>query len=798
MNCQKVIIIRSLLALLLLMLCIDLTAQTYQKIPYGIKATIDSISIKVQFYSNDIVRIIKFPEEKTFDKTSFAVVKKPEKVGFMVNESGNVLHILGNSVKVDLNLQDGQVIFSDQSGKLLLSEKKQGTQFSPCKDTLEDALEVKQSFLLNPGEAIYGLGQHQSGEINKRGEHILLRQRNMQIAIPYFYSTNGYGLFWDNTSTTVFRDSTNETSFESEVGNGVDYYFLRSDNMTRSLKEWRLLTGQAPMLPKWAYGYWQSRERYKSQEELLNVVKKYRELKVPLDVIVQDWQYWGKDNDDWNSTEFGSPGYPRPKDMIDSVHSMHAHMAISVWPDFGKNTAIYKELKEHGYLYNKMISYPPAKDIKVYDAFNPKAHDIYWDYMNRNLFDLGIDAWWLDSSEPDQAKPDENDDIKTYHGLFGKVRNAFPISTVGGVYNHQRQETSKKRVTILTRSAYAGQQRYGAINWSGDVQSSWKSLSVQIANGLSMSVCGIPYWNSDIGGFFSAGHYPNGVSDPAYRELYVRWLEFGAFCPIMRSHGTQTPREIYQFGEKGNWSYDAIAKFIKLRYRLLPYIYSLAWGVTSRSGTFMQPLGMDFPRDTATRNISNEYLFGSAFLVAPVTKPFYTSKTKDQTKVNFSEVQNWPVYLPKGADWYNFWTGKKVVGGKKLYCKAPIDEIPLYVKSGSIIPMGPVMQWATQKPDSVLEIRVYPGANGSFTLYEDENDNYDYERGMYSTIHFEWNDKNKRLTIARRKGSFPGMLQNRIFRIMVVNETSGVSINEASESRSKTVKYTGKEIEIHF
>lgn len=785
-----------LLSLLLLLFSFSVTvAQKFDKTNYGVTATIDSVTIKIQFYNNDIVRIIKFPEGKRFNKKSFAVIKEPEKVGFKINKSGNVLHIVGDAVKIDLNLQNGQITFFDLRGRRLLSEIKQGDRFVPREGALDDALEVKQTFRIAPDAAIYGLGQHQSGEINKRGKRILLRQQNMQIAIPYFYSTSGYGLFWDNTSATIFNDDKNGTSFESTVGNGIDYYFLRSGNMRKSLKEWRWLTGQAPMLPKWAYGYWQSRERYKSQRELLNVVKKYRALQIPLDVIVQDWQYWGKDRKDWNAIKFDNPGYPHPKAMVDSVHDMHAHIAISVWPDFGKNTTIYREMNEHGYLYNKMISYPPTKDIKVYDVFNPEARDLYWNYMNRNLFSLGIDAWWLDSSEPDQSKPEENNDIPTYLGRYGKVRNAFPIATVGGVYNHQRQVTSKKRVTILTRSAYAGQQRYGAINWSGDVQSSWKALKAQIANGLSMSVCGIPYWTSDIGGFFSAGHYPKGVADPAYRELYVRWLEFGAFCPVMRSHGTQTPREIYQFGEKGDWSYDAIAKFIKLRYRLLPYIYSLAWGVTSRSETFMRPLFMDFPQDTAAISRSNEFLFGPAFLVAPVTQPFYVSKKDGTAEVDFDKTQKWTVYLPERTVWYNFWTGEKIQGGGNAGCEAPIDQIPLYVQAGSIIPMGPVIQYAGQKPDSILEVRIYPGKDGRFILYEDENDGYGYQKGIQSTIRFEWNDQNNTLTIKKRKGRYPGMLKKRVFRILKVDNGS-IKGGKRVKNKGILIQYKGKRMEV--
>lgn len=762
----------------------------------GIKAVIDSLNIEVCFYSENIVRIIKYPQGITYKNKSYAVIKKAQIVHLGIKKYPDILSVSGRNLRVNISLTDGKIQFLNANGKVLLSEKAGGAQFTRCDDRPDPVYKIKQSFRLTANEVIYGLGQHQSGEMNKRGRHILLQQQNMQIAIPYFYSTKGYGLFWDNTSTTLFDDTATETSFKSEAGDGMDYYFLYGQSMEEGLHEWRGLTGHAPLLPRWAYGYWQSKERYTSREELLEVVKRYRSLHIPLDVIVQDWQYWGMDNDEWNSTEFGNPRYPKPKEMMDRLHAMDAHIAISVWPDFGKNTAIYKDMERHGFLY-RMISFPPSKDIKVYDAFNPEARDIYWNYLNRNLFSIGMDAWWLDATEPEQTYPDENNNIKTYDGLFGKVRNAYPIATVRGVYDHQRKQTTEKRVTILTRSAFAGQQRYGSIIWSGDVQASWESLKVQIANGLNMSVCGIPYWNSDIGGFFSYAHYPRGVSDPAYQELYVRWLEFSAFCPIMRSHGANTPREIYRFGHKGDWSYDAIARFIKLRYRLLPYIYSVAWQVTSRSGTYMRPLVMDFPQDKNTRKQSSEYLFGPLFLVAPVTVPFYTSEVNGRAKISFKKVRNWQVYLPKGSDWFNFWTGEKISGGKKFNCKAPIDEIPLFVRSGSILPLGPVVQWATQKPEAVLEIRIYPGADGDFVLYEDGNDGYDYEKGGYSTISFTWKNKNNILTIAKRRGNFRGILQKRTFHLVIIGKNRCNGADTAKDG-FRIVKYNGEKMEVAF
>lgn len=767
-------------------------AQICKKTEFGIKTSINAIDVEIQFYSNDVVRILKSPRDKYFQKKSFSVIKTPEKVDIQIKQIDNDLVLSSKNLEVRLNQQNGKISFSNVIGKILLTEKENSAEFIPYIDSTENSFTVKQAFQLTPDEAIYGMGQHQSGKMNQRKQRIVLKQRNMYTAIPYYYSTNGYGIFWDNTSTTTFVDNPNLTSFESEVGECIDYYVLSSKNADMVLALWRDLTGQAPMFPRWVFGFWQSRERYKSQDELLDVVQKYRDLKVPLDGIVQDWQYWGKNPSSWNSTEFGNPGFPNPKKMVDDVHKLNAHIIISVWPSFGNKTAIYDEMKKGDLLYD-FITYPKTPDVQVYDAFNPKARDIYWRYINKNLFSLGIDGWWLDATEPDQLEPRPTDDLnKTYFGTFRKVRNAFPIESTGGVYEHQRKTTSDKRVMILTRSAFAGQQRNGTINWSGDVRSRWKVFQNQIANGLNMSYCGIPYWNSDIGGF-SSREYPLGISDPAYQELYVRWFQFGAFCPMMRSHGTFSFREIYQFGKKGDWAYDIQEKFINLRYRLLPYIYSTAWKVTSEAATFMKGLAMDFPTDKKVSDINNEYLFGESFLVCPVTDSLYTARTADASTVNFEKVKTKKVYLPAGADWFDFWTGKKMAGGLEVEREVPMSIMPLYVKAGSIIPMGPFVQFASEKKHDNLEIRVYDGADADFTLYEDENDNYNYEKGKYSTIKFKWDNRDQKLTIENRKGNFDGMLKTRTFSIIRVNEKSGGDI-QFTKSPSKVVKYDGSEL----
>jgi alpha-D-xyloside xylohydrolase len=603
-------------------------------------------------------------------------------------------------------------------------------------------------------------------------------------------------VYWDNYSTTNFKDSADGTSFESEVGDCADYYFIYGGNADKVIAGYRWLTGQAPMFPKWTLGFFQSRERYKSQYETVDVIRKYRQLGVPLDGIVQDWQYWGEDESYWNSTEFGNPRFPEPKKMIDSVHDLHAHIIISVWPSFGNKTKIYQELKQQNMLYGDYVTWPINQNVEVYDAFNPKARDIYWSYMDKNIFSLDMDGWWLDSTEPDHFKDKESDEEhKTFLGVYRKVRNAFPLIHTGGVYKHQRAVTSDKRVFILARSAFAGQQHYGTMMWSGDVQSRWDVLRNQISGGLNLSLSGLPYWNSDIGGFFSGSKYPRGVNDPAFRELYVRWLQFATFCPMMRSHGTDTPREIWQFGQKGDWAYDAIEKFINLRYRLLPYNYSNAWQITSNAGSMMRALIMDFPSDKKVWNINNEYMFGKSLLVCPVTDSMYTSRSAGETKVDFNTIKKQKVYLPAGSQWFDFWTGEKLNGGQETEKEAAIDIMPLYVRAGSILPMGPFEQYSYEKKADSLEIRVYEGADGNFTLYEDEGDNYNYEKGKYSTIDFTWNDKTRTLTIKDRKGTFPGMLQKRVFNIVAVNKNNGIG-TEAPAGFNKKVLYEGKAVTV--
>jgi alpha-D-xyloside xylohydrolase len=776
------------------------SAQSYLKTDIGIKTSINNTDYEIQFFSPSIVRVIKWPEESCFTKKSLSVIKKPQRTEFNINLAGKNLILKSDELVVILNMNNGTVSFETPTGQQLLNEKEASTEFTEFNDAGNKTYSVSQSFALEKDEAIYGLGILQNGKMVQRDLEIYMVQNNTQDFVPFFQSTKGYGLFWDNYSPTTFSDNKEQTTFSSEVGDGIDYYFMYGENSDGVVACMRELTGQVPMFPLWTYGYWQSRERYKSQDETVGVVRKYRELGVPLDGIIQDWRYWGN-NYLWNAMEFLNEEFYDPQKMVNDVHKMNAHIIISIWNSFGPHTKPYRELDSINALFDfktwpesGSFKWPPNPDypsgVRVYDAYNPAARDIYWKYLNAGIFSLGMDGWWIDSSEPDHFDPKPSDfDNRTYLGSFRKVRNAYPLMTVGGVYKHQREITSDKRVFILTRSVFAGQQRYGSNIWSGDVVASWDALRKQISGGLNLSLCGVPHYNSDIGGFF-LWDFQNPLQNADYRELYARWIQFGAFCPMMRSHGADAPREIYQFGEKGEPVYDAIEKYIKLRYSLLPYIYSTSWDVTENHSSMMRALVMDFSSDKKVLNIDDQYMFGKSILVCPVTERMYNQNGK----ADFSTVKKRELYLPAGTNWIDFWTGEMIKGRQIITRETPLDIMPLYVKAGSIIPIGPDVQYAEEKEWDNLEIRIYEGADGEFTLYEDENDNYNYEKGLYSTITFNWNDGSKTLTISDREGSFPGMLTERKFNILIVKP--GKMNKMDAEKYDKTIIYKGKRVNV--
>ena len=793
----------------------NINAQSYQKTDSGLKFSNDNMNVELKLYGENTVRIIKYPSGKSFEKNSLSVIKKEEKSKFSVSESKNIISLKTNDLNIFIDAKNGTITYKSASGKELLKEV--GSDFQPFNDAGNQTYSVSQSFQLEKDEPIYGLGILQNEKMSQRNTNVKMIQNNTWDFVPFFQSVKGYGIFWDNYSPTQFTDTPQKTSFSSEVGEGVDYYFIYGKNADGVVARMRNLTGKVPMIPLWTYGFWQSKERYKSQDELVDVIKKYRDLQVPLDGIIQDWQYWGN-NYQWNAMDFISPDFPDAKKMIQNIHDMNAHLSVSIWSSFGPMTNQYREMDKKGMLFNintwpesgrevwpPDMNYPSG--VRVYDAYNPEARNIYWKYLKKGIFSLGVDSWWMDSTEPDHLSQKPEDlDTKTYLGSFRKVRNAYPLMTVGGVYDHQRETTSDKRVFILTRSAFAGQQRYAANTWSGDVNSSWESLRNQIPAGLNFSLTGNPNFNSDIGGFFAGVYKRNGgAKNPMFQELYVRWLQYGTFTPMMRSHGTDVPREIYQFGKKGEVVYDAIEKFIKLRYSMLPYIYSTSWDVSKNNSSFLRALSMDFSSDKKTWDINNEYLFGKSFLVVPILNPQYTpekivktdenegwnktdanKKENSLSNIDFTQNKTVKVYLPTGSDWFDFWTNEKFNGGQGIVKTVNLQSIPLYVKAGSIIPFGSDVQYATEKKWDNLTLKIYPGADADFVLYEDEFDNYNYEKGDYTEIPFHWNEKSKTLTINSRKGNFKGMIDKRNFTVILQN------------GQQKTVNYSGKKVNVDF
>lgn len=792
MNMKFYLKISSILVATAFLSTLPVEAQTFRQTKQGITGTTQGMDIEIQFVSPEIVRVVKAPEGRSFTKKSLSVVKSPESMSVTTEKKGETVSLKSNAVRVDFNVETGRISFFDKQGKALFTEKDYGAQFTPFNDAGNQTFSVRQAFLLDKDEAIYGLGQQQVDDLNQRNHKHFMRQRALYASVPIIQSTKGYGMFWDNYSPTTYTDNPQEMSFDSEVGECMDYYFMYGGNADGVIAQIRDLTGQAPMYPLWTFGFWQSRERYKSQQETMEVVDKYRELGIPLDGIIQDWQYWGP-NSNWNSMNFDNPEFPDPQKMIDHVKKKNAKIMISIWASFGLDTNPYKDLEKINALFN-FKTWPADGGVKAYDAYNEKARDIYWEHLNKGLFSKGIDAWWTDSTEPDHLDVQERDfDIPTAMGTYRSVVNAFPLMSNKGVYEHQRAVTSDKRVYLLTRCAFAGQQRYAANTWSGDVMCNWETFRKQIPTGLNFSLSGIPYWNTDIGGFFN-WPYHGGAENKAYHELYTRWFQYGTFLPMQRSHGSGVKKEIYNLGKKGDWVYDSEEKYINLRYALLPYLYSTGWQVTDNAGSFLRALFMDFNEDKKVHTISNQYMFGKAFLVTPVTRNMYVFSDKEQWKdpyEDFSKTGTQDVYLPKGTKWFDFWTGEVLNGGQMVTKEVPIDIIPLYVRAGSIVPFGPKVQYSTEKKWNNLEIRIYPGADGEFVLYEDENDNYNYEKGVYSTIKFTWDDANRTLNIADREGTFPGMLKSRKFNIVVVDKENGTGSAQSTKF-TKSVSYGGK------
>ena len=760
-----------------------------KKLADGAQYAIDGGALRIEFWSQDIVRVTYAATNELPVLNSLTVVAKPESVRLKRQENADSFILSSKNIEVKIDKQTGTVSFLDNGGQSLLQEAAQGRQIEPTTVAGATVTSCAQLFEMSPGEGIYGLGQHQRGVWNYLTDGpVRLAQANTDVGVPVMTSSKGYVLLWDNPAVTTISSSAVGDSnnghktlrWYSEYGKAIDYYFCYGDGtIATAMAAYRHLSGEAPLMPKWELGFWQCKERYASQEELLGVATKLRELKVPVDGIIQDWQYWPPGTNTWGSHLFDPARYPHPAAMFQQLHDEHYHVLISVWAKFDLGSKNSEELNAAGGMFPEVTRYvfPPGYG-QWYDPFAAVGRQTYWKQMRDQLFAKGVDGWWLDAPEPEIGGMAFRN-YKTPDGPGYTVYNAYPLMHSMGIYQGQRAATDKKRVVILTRSAYAGQQRNSAITWSGDIQGTWQVLANQIPAGLNFSMSGIPYWNTDTGGFFGNRSAGNGdPANPQYDELFLRWFQFSAFCPMFRVHGSyglNPGKEFWRFPENTR---EILRTYLNLRYRLLPYLYSTAWQVTSDGSTFMQPLVMDFPNDPKVLDIGNQYLFGPAILVVPVTSAGATTQS---------------VYLPAAsAPWYNFWTGETSPGGQGVDAAAPIQTVPLFVKPGSVIPMGPFLQYASEKPADPIELRIYRGADGEFTLYEDEGDTYDYEKGKYATILISWNQAKQTLTIGKRNGSFPGVLKERTFNVVWVSENHGAGV-PVTDKPDAVVHYTGKQ-----
>jgi alpha-D-xyloside xylohydrolase len=748
--------------------------QKVQQEADGVLFTMGTGTLKVQVCSESVIRVL-YSRTASFPKpTDFVVTKQNWPAAqWTMQSSDDAVTLTTSLLKVTVTRKNGAIAYAEATGGSLVEESSRS--LTPEKVNGEDSYRAESMVnIYGSHEGIYGLGQHQAGVWNYRGESVDISQENSNISVPLMLSSKGYGIFWINTSRSRFNNRfANILYISSEVADVIDYYFLYGPEFDKIIARYRDLTGQAPMFGKWAYGFWQCKNRYKSQDEILGVARKYRDLHIPVDNIVQDWFWWNRKG------EFVfNKNYPDPKAMVEQLHGENFHLMISIWPFFEPGSTNYDYMQDKGWFVDKFkYAKPPyhTDAMAVYDATSPEARKYYWDEVNKGLFSIGLDAWWMDTTEPETEGQEENILLghKLAAGSGNRYVNAYPLLDTQAVYQGQRSASDKKRVFILSRSAFAGSQRNGVTAWSGDINSDWLSFRRQVPAGLNFALSGIPYWTTDIGGFVFGD-----TTDPAFRELFVRWFQYGTFNPILRVHGTRHPdeNELWSYGPDAQ---KILVNFDRLRYRMLPYIYSLAWKTTSEAYTTMRPLVMDFRTDARAQNVGDQFMFGPAFLVNPVTEPAATSRQ---------------LYLPD-AKWYDFWTGSVVDGGRTINVVAPLDRLPLFVRAGSILPLAPDEEWSTQKTADPIELRIYRGANGDFTLYEDENDNYDYEKGVYATIPLHWDDAGHTLTIGDRKGQFPGMLESRAFRVVFVGENHGVGVSPADEA-DKVVQYSGKQITV--
>ncbi len=784
---------------------------------------------------------VRFTLEDAFSlKPSLTVIADRQQsppVAFHVDEHAGNLTISTAALSVTIDRETAAFTYRDAAGRLLTREPARGGKtlepidvvvsvFDDATTVVSDkhidglrmditgvrqvvdrqAYHTKVEFEWGEGEALYGLGSHEEGMFDLRGHHQYLYQHNMKVAVPVLVSSHGYGVFFDCTSLMTFHDDEAGSFVWSDVDEELDYYFVVGPEFDDIVAELRSLTGDTPMLPKWAFGYLQSKERYATQAELIEVAREYRERKLPLDCVVLDWKSWTGDL--WGQKSLDPGRFPAPDRMTEELHELDVRLMVSIWPAMRPGGEDWSEFSEAGQLLGNGATY---------DAFDVEARARYWKQAERGLFSHGVDAWWSDCTEPFEAdwlgsvKPEpesrlrmNTDEAKRY--LDPETINAYSLLHSEGLYNGQRSSASPKRVLNLTRSAYIGQQRYGTVTWSGDVAATWETLRRQIADGLNFCATGMPYWTTDVGAFFVAqrpdawfwaGDFDAGVQDLGYRELFVRWFQYAAWLPMLRAHGTDTPREIWRFGEPGEPAYEAISAALRLRYRLLPYIYSLAGWTTHHAYTMLRSLLFDFRLDRAAHDVADEFMFGPAFLVCPVYRAMWygpgSTPLADETPTR-------SVYLPAGNDWFDFWTDRRLEGGQRVEADAPLGHIPVFVRAGSIVPMGPVRQHVRDLPDAPLEIHVYPGRDATFRLYEDEGDGYGYEAGAYATVDISWHDAPRRLRIDARAGGFPGMPSERDLVLTLHRElgSAGADGESSSVIDTRPAHYTGSALEVQW
>ncbi len=799
--------------------------------------------LRIIFVAEAVARVT-VTEGKDFQtRPSLIVTATSQFNGYKLSDAGESFKVSTSVLRLVVNKATGAISYFDATGKLLLSEPARGgktltpkkifrnafkqgttiaagqsidgaraaaTEFETVFD--RDTFEGKLEFQFAPDEAIFGLGSHEEGYGNLRGKEQLLYQQNMKIVVPYFVSTRGYGVLLDCGSLMTFRDGPDGACWWADVVDELDFYFIAGgsfDVVTKNLHE---LTGKTPMLPKWAFGFAQSKERYVNAQELVEVVREYRRRKIPLDLIVLDWKSW-PNGAGWGQKNFDPVRFPDPKALTEKLHSLGARLMVSIWPIMTGDCPNQRELKERGLMLGNQ---------STYNAFSSEAREMYWAQAERGLFASGVDAWWCDCTEPFEAdwsgetKPEPhprlllNTEASKKHLDHGQI-NSYSLLHSQGIYEGQRRATSAKRVVNLTRSGYAGQHRYATICWNGDICATWQTLHNCIPEGVNFCATGEPFWTVDIGGFFInndpklwfwRGDYSEGCRgltdmsalepdpkdtgcrDLGFWELYTRWLQYAAFLPMFRSHGTDAAREIWRFGDEGNPFYDAIAKYIRLRYQLIPYIYSLAAQVTLKGTPMLRAVALDFPADDKTHNLTDEFLFGPALLVCPVTTPMYYEQNSQPI---MDAPKSREVYLPSGAGWFDFWTDKIFDGGQTITATASLKTLPLFVRAGSILPMTEVMQFVDEKPAAPYEIRIYRGADGAFTLYEDAGDGYDYECGAFALVEFSWNEARAELTVGARRGNFSGLVAGREYRLVFISGRG---------HETKAVNYTGGELKI--